>query len=782
MRQETKNNFSILFVDDEEISTKYFKKFFEQDFNVYVAHSATEALEILSEKSNEIAIIISDQRMPKSTGVQFLIEAREKYPNIVRILTTAYSDLTDNIAAINESHIFGYLTKPWQIEEVRTVLYNALSEFKTRVALLSLGGSIAHEVRNPLGAINLSLHQIEDCINHKQQDGSVKLKEEDVFRAQGMIDDAYTSIRRANQIINFILNDLKGRKPNKKDFAYLSTESIINKAVKEYGYSHSNQKNKMVVGDIEDFIFRGDETLAIYILFNLIKNALHALKGNPQGTINISSKRNVDGFNVIYVTDNGTGIPSDKLESVFNSFFTLGKENGTGLGLSFCKRTMETFDGTISCTSELHQYTTFTLSFPILDEDELIKAKSKMDSPEYTSSQSPIKRILVIDDQKTNLITTKTIIDNHLSNIYCDLMLDGKEAIEHVKHNKYDMVLLDLQMPKIDGFNVSKEIRRFDKEIPIIAYTSLTQAEIESLNQDHSNIDYYLAKSSSHDMLLKTVSKWTLSDYRNDEEPLSKSDLKVILKGCKILIADDERINRVLLSKMLSKDYGAIVDQVENGQELFDKYIEQLESKEPYIAILTDIYMPIMRGDEVSKKIKDYQKEHNIKAPVYTIAISGDGDKEKVHGFLKAGMDDYFVKGDNYDKLAKIIGFWINSKNYNQKQIDSALRSKKVSGNSYRKLSFENLAEVGAMFIKDGENLIGKIKSAFKNNNSHDFQFHVHALKGISGNVGAKEIYELCSKIELDAKSNKFPKDEIWVKDLEEKFAETKKRITNLYN
>lgn len=121
--------FKVLFVDDEEQALKYFRKAYEKEFGVLTAASADAASSLLREQGDDIAILITDQRMPQRTGVDLLQEARRDYPGIVRILTTAYSDLDSAIDAVNSGAIFRYVTKPWDIRELRGVLLRAMDYF-----------------------------------------------------------------------------------------------------------------------------------------------------------------------------------------------------------------------------------------------------------------------------------------------------------------------------------------------------------------------------------------------------------------------------------------------------------------------------------------------------------------------------------------------------------------------------------------------------------------------------------------------------------------------------
>src|ERR1700730_17102211 len=103
---------AVLYVDDEEQALKYFRKGLEKDFRTLIAPSAAQAIAILEQEAASIGVVITDQRMPGQSGVAFLSEVRQKWPSIVRILITAYTDIDSAVAAVNAGAVFKYITKP----------------------------------------------------------------------------------------------------------------------------------------------------------------------------------------------------------------------------------------------------------------------------------------------------------------------------------------------------------------------------------------------------------------------------------------------------------------------------------------------------------------------------------------------------------------------------------------------------------------------------------------------------------------------------------------------
>ena len=129
----TKSPFYILFVDDEDNARKYFEKGFKHGFNILTAANVEEAQKIVVERHHELAVVVTDQRMPGGNGVKLLRFLRENYPHIIRLLTTAYSDLSEAIEAVNSGEIFRYVQKPWDFGLLKTELNQAMELFELRL-------------------------------------------------------------------------------------------------------------------------------------------------------------------------------------------------------------------------------------------------------------------------------------------------------------------------------------------------------------------------------------------------------------------------------------------------------------------------------------------------------------------------------------------------------------------------------------------------------------------------------------------------------------------------
>ncbi len=132
--------YAILFVDDEANTRKYFRRLFGEKFRILEAEDGLQAMTVFREHANEIGIIVTDQRMPNETGVGFLSKISGDYPDIIKILSTAYADIDAAIGSVNQGGIFRYITKPWDIPQLEVTLRRSMEFFtvkRERDALLA---------------------------------------------------------------------------------------------------------------------------------------------------------------------------------------------------------------------------------------------------------------------------------------------------------------------------------------------------------------------------------------------------------------------------------------------------------------------------------------------------------------------------------------------------------------------------------------------------------------------------------------------------------------------
>jgi signal transduction histidine kinase len=195
-------------------------------------------------------------------------------------------------------------------------------------------------------------------------------------------------VDRTSAVLDMMLASIKMDQIDKASFAQHAIGHCLNEAIDRYTYDREDREH-IVVSATEEFRFYGSDTLLILVFFNLLKNALYAIKVAGKGEIHISTARGKN-VNRLFFRDTGSGIPGDALPNIFDGFFTTKEGGGTGVGLTFCHRVMASFGGRILCESVAGQYTTFTLEFPVMaNPSEALPAASRPQPAEENAALRP---------------------------------------------------------------------------------------------------------------------------------------------------------------------------------------------------------------------------------------------------------------------------------------------------------------------------------------------------------------------------------------------------------
>jgi signal transduction histidine kinase/CheY-like chemotaxis protein len=244
-------------------------------------------------------------------------------------------------------------------------------------------------------------------------------------------------------------------------------------------------------------VFNSDQVKISQILMNLVGNSI---KFTKDGDIWVRVKKmdnDGDNYNIKFeVEDNGIGITEEKQEHLFESFSQGSiqinrKYGGTGLGLSIVKGLIDILKGKIYLKSELDKGTTFFFELPLLHSHEEIKEKKTNYFKDVNEIELSSIKILVVEDNKINQMITKKILNKMKLN--CDVVDNGEDAVDKVKTEHYDVVLMDIHMPGISGIEATKMIRIFDKEITIFALTAVT-LEDKMQEFDEAGFDDIISK------------------------------------------------------------------------------------------------------------------------------------------------------------------------------------------------------------------------------------------------------------------------------------------------
>lgn len=365
---------TILIVDDEQQTLKYFARVFAADFEVLTCASAAEAEALFEARSGGISVIVSDQRMPTTTGVTLLTRIKQRWPGTVRVLTTAFADTDSLTASINEANVHRYVAKPWDLEQLRETLDEAADAharcFGTaRPAagaasgdLPPLVGALAHELATPLLSIELASQSICDAVAEHQS-----ARPEQASRpaapldriaqvARRIGDDAARTRRLARS-----LAELSREVTQRNAFKRVAAAACVRLAAETFPYQPGARR--IVSLDLKnDFAFLGTDVLMGAVITNLLSNALEATRGSRAPQVSIFLRPSPVGNNLIVVRDNGPGIERSS-ETMFQPFEG-GREGGTGLGLSICAWIVRAFGGELRLDTRAMSGTEVVISLP----------------------------------------------------------------------------------------------------------------------------------------------------------------------------------------------------------------------------------------------------------------------------------------------------------------------------------------------------------------------------------------------------------------------------------
>lgn len=376
---------AVLYVDDEPQSIKYFVRAFGVEFRVLSAGSTAEAERLLAVEAQAdrggVGVLVTDQRMPVETGVQLLARVKELYPMVIRLLTTAYADLDDAVAAVNRGEIHRYILKPWDIEALREDLRACLKLHQERRAerdllqarrqtMVALASYMAHELATPLASIATAAAGLERYLPAVVEGYRRRVPEESdppipagvltaLESAPKVIQEA---ANRSRMLVRLLLMNAGSGAGSAAHRERVSMADLVVEALDSYPFGGGERDRVAVEGD--DFMLDGPRILLIHVLHNLIKNALDAIHSAGKGDIRLTRARGPD-WNRLVVTDTGSGIAPDALPRIFDEFFSLkGLGRGTGMGLPFCRQVMTDLGGEIACGSVVGEYTRLELRFP----------------------------------------------------------------------------------------------------------------------------------------------------------------------------------------------------------------------------------------------------------------------------------------------------------------------------------------------------------------------------------------------------------------------------------
>ncbi|MCC5663939.1 PAS domain S-box protein [Nostoc sp. CHAB 5784] len=491
------------------------------------------------------------------------------------------------------------------------------------------------------------------------------------------------------------------------------------------------------------------------------------------------------------IKDTGIGIAPEKIERLFQPFTQADvsmtrRYGGTGLGLAISKRLSKMMGGTLWVESQgfvggnpkplwkggkFSQGSTFY--FTITTKVAAVLEQAELSS---SSVQLASKRLLIVDD---NLINRQILtLQAESLKMQAYAAKSGKEALAQLaKGTQFDIAILDMQMPEMDGITLARQIRKQPscQNLPLVILTSLGRLETSSDFNDvqfAASLSKPIKQSQFYDVITRVLG--------NQPIPASISHFPLVDRHLahrlplRILLAEDTVVNQKVALRMLQK-MGYVADVVANGVEV----LKALQ-KQPYDVVLMDVHMPKMDGLEATRRI--YQ-EWGVGFRPHIIAITANamrGDREVC---LAAGMDDYISKPIQLQELAEALSkcppqrsFEFTSRgkqgkvmslelqplqNIIQSEQNQTLKTAKIDAKILQ--SLQNMlrgdrvafVELIECYLTETPRLVQDISTAITTQDAQTLWYTAHQLKSSSASVGAIALAQLCKVLEAQGCSSK---------------------------
>ncbi|XOV80391.1 MAG: response regulator [Aestuariibacter sp.] len=494
---------------------------------------------------------------------------------------------------------------------------------------------MSHEIRTPINAIS----GLTKLMQRKVQDT------EDLTNLQQIEDASQTLLGVINDILDFSKIEAGKLEIETTEF---QLDKVVSQSIRLQSLK-AHQKNIELIQHIARDVplsLKGDGLRIQQILVNLLSNAV---KFTEDGLVSVSVKKKYAEHGVLLefaVKDTGIGLTQKQIEGLFQSFSQVDetisrKYGGTGLGLAICKQLAELMGGEIWVESKLDEGSTFHFTVH-LEEDKTQKRVSP-------SAQLSSLRVLVADD----VSLSRQAISEALSqvNITCDVAEGGQDALSKLrqaaaKNAPYNILILDWKMPDIDGLQVAaiinQEMHAHKPKIVMLSAFDFSQIREQAR---HLGIKHFIEKPFSASELLNKLQELAFNIKPDVSTTLSKLKNAPDLRGKRILLAEDNKLN-TKVAKGFLKDTHADVHWAENGK----KVLEMVQFGPDYDCILMDVQMPEMDGLTAAQKIRD---ELNVAVPI--IAMTAHAMKQDIEKSAAVGMVAHITKPIDPEYLYQVL-------------------------------------------------------------------------------------------------------------------------------